>query len=153
MALCTSPPVPLPTARSHFSSQGQMLFREFATPIPASGPLDTAADVVKMMGKMALGMVRGTVGQSDGGEGAQYGEEGRPVTINYLDGRGGQSFQTRPSRLAFGSASGRWPVGMASRYFQLAEAFVRTVYLPLPIISTLLPLLLHTRMPPRTTQV
>lgn len=35
-----------------------MLFREFATPIPASGPLDTAADVIKMMGKMALGMVR-----------------------------------------------------------------------------------------------
>ena len=78
--LSTRTPHPT-TSRSHFSSQGQMLFREFATPIPASGPLDTAADVVKMMGKMALGMVRvvPVVDQRDGEDGAQDGEgDSRP---------------------------------------------------------------------------
>ena len=34
-----------------------MLYREFATPIPVSGPLDTASEVAKMMALMAFGQV------------------------------------------------------------------------------------------------
>ena len=37
-----------------------MLYREFATPVPASGPLDTAAEVAKMMALMAFGQVTQT---------------------------------------------------------------------------------------------
>ena len=41
----------------HFSTQGKMLFREFATPIPTLGPMDTVSEIAKMIGGMVTGQV------------------------------------------------------------------------------------------------
>ena len=34
-----------------------MLFREFATPIPTLGPMDTVSEIAKMIGGMVTGQV------------------------------------------------------------------------------------------------